>query len=192
MFRPVGEDLPTHSDEENSSVIVVEATSVKETPVVEQPVAETPVAEASAPEAPIVEQPVVEAPAPVAPVAEEAPMIETIEEQTPPPIDIPPAEPVVVESPSVQQPESVPPQAPLVKDSGMGDPNTPSVAPTVEVAPVLPVKSHGTSWTRILLLLIFLGALAFLGYKYRYAPTAEVIPTPELPVETGAVVEDAS
>lgn len=184
MFRPVGEDLPIHADEENSSVIVVEATSAKEAPVAEQTVAENTVAET----------PVVETPAPVAPVVEEAPMIETIEEQTPPPppIDMPKEAPVVVESPSVQQPENIPPQAPLVRDSGMGDPNTPSVAPTVVVAPVLPVKPHGTSWTRILLLLIFLGALGFLGYKYRYAPTAEVMPTPELPVETGAVVADES
>lgn len=158
MFRPVGEDLPVHTEEE----MPVEPAQSESTQAVVQPQEQpqeqpsTPVIEASQ-EAPVVVE---------APVAQEQPVISS-------------------ENPPVA--EEAQPEKPVVRDSGMGDPNTPSVAPTVVVPPVGPVKAHGTSRTRILLILVFFGALAFLGYKYWYAPSIEVPQVPEVPVDTGAM-----
>ncbi len=164
MFRPVGEDLPVHTEEETPA----ELPPTEVMPVVEEPQENL----NEQPSAPVVELPqetpvVVEAPVvqAQAPVVEELP---TITEQ----------------SPVVQE---VQPDKSVVRDSGMGDPNTPSVAPTVVVPPVVSVKPHSTSRTRILLILVFFGALAFLGYKYRYAPSVEVPLAPEVPVDTGAL-----
>lgn len=172
MFRPVEEDpLPTEDSapiDGQPSMVVIEATtsspSVADIPVASSETTPTQIQEV------VVEAELVPQAEPI-PQAEPMPQAETIPQAEPMPTT-----PV----------ESIPTPPRPTSGSGMGDPNTPIVPPVV-ISPVVVATPHTSSWKRILLILVFLGALGFLGYKYRFSSPPELLPTPEIPVETGAL-----
>lgn len=198
MFRPVGEELPIVSDDSDDGdthIVVVEATSTSWQPVVTTapdtipaqqdlptivPEVESLIEQMPSVDIPLMQE-VVSEPDPV-PQVEVAPVVQEVV----PELDTVP----VVQNEIVSEVVSAP--HPLA-GSGMWDPNTPTIVPPTIATPIIAPATHTGSRKRILLLLIFLGALGFLGYKYRFVAPPEVVP--ELPVDAntlpaGTWVED--
>jgi hypothetical protein len=117
------------------------------------------------------------------------PSVETVVVE--PTLQVEEATPVVEEAPIVEEapavmadPVATPVEETVQQPAPVVDPV--STPPTTTLPPVAPVvTASGWSWKRVLLLIVFVGALAFFGYKYWFVASPDV--APELPVDTNTM-----